>query len=86
MGALPIRHSDVCARPQTAISRSAGPTWENFPQGLRDDIDAYCERIGKRHKTVSGRIFRLPGYLGGALQGPPRNAAHASPCKPERSI
>jgi hypothetical protein len=36
------------------------PAWEDFPQGLGDDIDPYCERIGKRHKTVSGRIFR-PG-------------------------
>jgi len=35
-----------------------GPAAEDFPQVLRDDIDAYCERIGKRHKTVSGRIFR----------------------------
>jgi hypothetical protein len=34
-----------------------GPAVEDFPQGLRDDIDAYCERISKRHKTVSGRIF-----------------------------
>ena len=40
------------------VNRSAGPAQEDFPQGLRDDIDAYCERIGKRHKTVSGRIFR----------------------------
>ena len=38
--------------------RFAGPALEEFPQGLRDDIDAYCERISKRHKTVSGRIFR----------------------------
>ena len=38
--------------------RFSGPAWENFPQGLRDDIDAYCKRIGKRHKTTSGRIFR----------------------------
>jgi len=30
---------------------------EDFPQGLRNDIDACCARIGKRHKTVSGRIF-----------------------------
>jgi hypothetical protein len=29
-----------------------------FPQGLGDDIDAYCEGISRRHKTVSGRIFR----------------------------
>ena len=34
-----------------------GPAVDDFPQGLRDDIDAYCERIGKRHKTVSGRVF-----------------------------
>jgi integrase len=39
------------------VNRSAGPAWEDFPYGLRDEIDAYCERIGKRHKTVSGRIF-----------------------------
>ncbi len=39
-------------------NRSAGPACEDFPQGLWDDIDAYCVRIGKRHKTVSGRIFR----------------------------
>ena len=37
--------------------RFTGPAVEDFPQGLRDDIDAYCERIGKRHRTVSGRIF-----------------------------
>src|SRR5680860_386311 len=37
--------------------RFTGPAVEDFPQGLRDDIDAYCERIGKRHKTLSGRIF-----------------------------
>ena len=36
---------------------SAGPALEEFPQGLRDEIDAYCERIRKRHKTVSGRVF-----------------------------
>ena len=34
-----------------------GPAVEDFPLGLRNDIDAYCERIGKRHKTVSGRVF-----------------------------
>jgi hypothetical protein len=36
---------------------SAGPALEEFPQGLRYDIEAYCERIRKRHKTVSGRVF-----------------------------
>jgi integrase len=36
---------------------SVGPSWEDFPQGLRDDIDAYCERLGKRHKTYTGKVF-----------------------------
>lgn len=40
------------------VKRFTGPAWEDFPQGLRDDIEAYCERIGKRHRTASGRIFR----------------------------
>ena len=35
----------------------AGPSWEDFPQGLRDGIDAYCERLGKRHKTYGGKVF-----------------------------
>ena len=38
--------------------RFTGPALEDFPQGLRDDIDAYCERIGKRHRSASGKIFR----------------------------
>jgi hypothetical protein len=38
--------------------RFTGPAWEDFPQGLRDKVDAYCERIGKRHRTASGRITR----------------------------
>lgn len=38
--------------------RFSGPTLGNFAQGLRDDIDAYCERIGKRHRTASGKILR----------------------------
>ena len=30
----------------------AGPAWEDFPPGLREGIDAYCERLGRRHKTT----------------------------------
>ncbi len=37
---------------------STGPAWEDFPQGLRDDIDAYCQRIAKHHRTASGKIAR----------------------------
>ena len=36
---------------------SAGPTWEEFPRGLREDIEAFCAGMSKRHKTVSGRTF-----------------------------
>jgi hypothetical protein len=64
-----VRIWNACAKqipewPQITLTEppyakaSAGPPQEEFPQGLSDDIDAYCERIGKRHKTVSGRIFR----------------------------
>jgi integrase len=38
--------------------RFTGPALAEFPQGLQDDIDAHCQRIAKRHKSVSGRIFR----------------------------
>jgi integrase len=64
-----VRYWNTCAAripawPQITLTEPryvkgfTGPAVEDFPQGLRDDIDAYCERITKRHKTVSGRIFR----------------------------
>jgi hypothetical protein len=64
-----VRYWNACAAliptwPQITLTEPpyprgfAGPAVEDFPQGLRDGIDAYCARIGKRHKTVSGRIFR----------------------------
>ena len=63
-----VRFWNGCAKqisvwPQVTLTEppyakaSAGPGLEEFPQGLRDNIDAYCRRISKRHKTVSGRIF-----------------------------
>jgi hypothetical protein len=63
-----VRYWNACAAripawPQISLTEPpyakgfTGPAWEDFPQGLRDDIDAYCERISKRHKTVSGRVF-----------------------------
>jgi integrase len=39
-------------------TRFTGPAWEDFPQGLRSDVRAYCERIGKRHRTTSGKVAR----------------------------
>jgi hypothetical protein len=63
-----VRYWNACAAripawPQITLTEPpyakgfTGPVVEDFPQGLRDDIDAYCERIGKRRKTVNGRIF-----------------------------
>ena len=63
-----VRHWNACAAqiagwPQIKLAEPAyakcftGPVWEDFPQGLRNDINAYCARIGKRHKSVSGRTF-----------------------------
>src|SRR4029078_8098492 len=49
---------DVMLTEPPYVKRSAGPAWEDFPQGLRHDIDACCDRIGKRHRIASGRIFR----------------------------
>jgi integrase len=64
-----VRFWNACAKqiaewPQITLAEppyaklSTGPALHAFPQGLGDDIDAYCERISRRHKTVSGRIFR----------------------------
>jgi integrase len=64
-----VRHWNNCAAqidgwPQIKLTeppyakRSSGPAWEDFPQGLRKDIDAECERLGKRHTTNSGKIVR----------------------------
>jgi integrase len=63
-----VRLWNACAReisgwPQITLKEpgylkpSAGPSLKAFPQGLRDAIDGYCDSIGMRHKTVSGRIF-----------------------------
>ncbi len=64
-----VRHWNTCAArsagwPQIKLTEPAyaqrftGPALEDFPEGLRRDIDAHCGRIGKRHKTASGRIAR----------------------------
>ena len=38
--------------------RSPGPEWSEFPEGLRNDIDAYCARLATRHRTATGRAVR----------------------------
>jgi hypothetical protein len=35
-----------------------GPSWEDFPEGLRRDISAYLARISQRHRTADGRMMK----------------------------
>jgi integrase len=64
-----VRHWNNCAAriagwPQIKLTeppyakRFTGPAWKDFPQGLRKDIDAYCERLGERHRIASGKKRR----------------------------
>lgn len=38
--------------------RFSGPSWDDFPEGLRAGIDAYCARIARRRKGAKGQILR----------------------------
>ena len=37
---------------------SAGPLWEDFPEGLRADIDRHCALLAKPRKSSSGKRLR----------------------------
>jgi integrase len=39
-------------------SRSPGPDWTTFPQGLRDDIDGYLQQLAKPHHSANGKRRR----------------------------
>ncbi|MBM6583072.1 site-specific integrase [Microvirga sp. BT689] len=39
-------------------SRLIGPTWDEFSQGLRDDIQAYLEGLAGTRRTASGKKLR----------------------------
>lgn len=103
-----VRHWNICAAqiaawPKITLSEPSysngfvGPAVGDFPHGLRDDIDAYCERIGKRHKTVNGRIFPPCkqstignfveiGPLGGAKRQHSQGIAGEIPYRRKRAI
>ena len=64
-----VRYWNACAAgipgwPQITLTEPpyaklcTGPAVEKFPQGLQDDIEAYCKRIGTRRRTANGRLFR----------------------------
>ena len=40
------------------IKAKAGPAWEDFPEGLRSDVDAYLGRLTKPRRGLSGKRIR----------------------------
>jgi integrase len=40
------------------IKAKAGPAWEDFPEGLRQDVDAYLDRLAKPRRGLSGKRIR----------------------------
>jgi site-specific recombinase XerD len=40
------------------IKAKAGPAWEDFPAGLRQDVDAYLGRLAKPRRGLSGKRIR----------------------------
>ena len=40
------------------IKAKAGPAWEDFPAGLRQDVDAYLVRLAKPRRGLSGKRIR----------------------------
>lgn len=42
---------------EPSVKAGAGPSWEDFPEGLRRDIGAYLARLGKPRK-VNGKRYR----------------------------
>ncbi len=39
-------------------SMTSGPTWEEFPKGLRDGVDAYLDSLTRLRRMPSGRRIR----------------------------
>ncbi|MFC5486809.1 tyrosine-type recombinase/integrase, partial [Microvirga aerilata] len=50
----PAVHLSMPALP----SRLSAPTWGEFPQGLRDDVQAYLEGLAGTRRTASGKKLR----------------------------
>ncbi len=40
------------------IKAKAGPAWEDFPEGLRQDVGAYLGHLGKTRRGLSGKRIR----------------------------
>jgi hypothetical protein len=50
--------SDIRLTVPAYAPRFVGPSWEDFPEGLRRDISAYLARISQRHRTADGRMMK----------------------------
>jgi integrase len=40
------------------VKAMAGPAWEEFPEGLRRDVDAYLQGLGKIRRGLNGKRIR----------------------------
>ena len=52
------RRLAAAAAHRAAHQAKAGPAWEDFPEGLRRDVDAYFARLTKPRRSFSGRRIR----------------------------
>jgi hypothetical protein len=43
---------------QTLASSQAGPDWDAFPAGLRQDLEAYLASLGQTRRTANGKRLR----------------------------
>jgi integrase len=43
---------------EPAIQAQGGPAWENFPAGLRRDVEAYLSGLQKVHRGLNGKRIR----------------------------
>ena len=43
---------------EPAVKASAGPAWDDFPEGLRSDVEAYLKGLARIRRSVSGKRIR----------------------------
>ena len=55
---MPVRLQSMagrCSGSPSRPSRSAEPAWDDFPEGLRRDLDDYFAGLAKPHRTLNGK-------------------------------
>jgi integrase len=43
---------------EPAVKAKAGPAWEDFPEGLRRDVDTYLQSLGQIRRSLNGKRIR----------------------------